>query len=523
MSAVTVGHSFRRRFLYKLAANLIGILLSFFQAGLVSRALGPRTYGDYNFLTNFFNQFVAFLEMRSSTFLYTSVSSKRTNTGVAAFYVYLALGVSVVAVLFPIVAVALGWQRAIWPGQESLVIILVAILALAFWYAEVLAKLCDALGVTVSLERIRVINAVIFFIVLAVMMRWQAVNLHSYLTFQFVTTLSLIAALALVLRGTKAFDGQALHPARLDMRTRLREVFAYSHPLFVYTLFGLGSNYADRWLLQKFGGSIQQGLFSLSLNIGLAFNVFINALHPLVMREFAVAFAANNIQRAAEVFRKLIPASYTLSAFFLCYAAVYADRCVRIIGGASYEGAAGVFAVMAFLPIIYNYSMLSGSVLYAANETRLLRNIGIVLLPLSIAATFFLIAPPQYGGLALGAIGLAVKMVGMELIGNNIVLFFNARLLRLRFSRYLFHQVFVAALLTGIAFVCRKASLLILGAEAAWLLEMFVGGVLYTAVCLTLFALIPSIAGIRKEEALAFLKEAVAKSQVAWARKPPEP
>src|SRR5262249_60483452 len=66
--------SFSKRFIYKLSANLVGVLLSFFQAGLVSRALGPRNYGDYNFLINSFNQFIAFLEMRSATFLYTSIS-----------------------------------------------------------------------------------------------------------------------------------------------------------------------------------------------------------------------------------------------------------------------------------------------------------------------------------------------------------------------------------------------------------------------------------------------------------------
>ena len=502
--------SLRRRFVYKLAANLVGVLVSFFQAGLVSRALGPRTYGDLNFLTSFFNQFVAFLEMRSSTFLYTSLSRNRTNTGVAAFYVYLALGVSAVTLLFPLAAIALGWHPLVWPDQSALAVILVAFVALVLWYADVAGKICDALGLTVPLERIRVVNAIVFFLALALLMRWGLIDFRTFLTFQFLTTLTLIAALAIVLRRNRSFAGQSLHPARLDMRTRFAEVFAYSHPLFTYTLLGLGANYADRWLLQQFGGSVEQGLFSLSLNIGLAFHVFINALHPLVMREFAVAFAENDIARAADVFRKLIPASYTLSAFFLSFAAVHADACVRIVGGSSFRDAAGVFAIMAFLPVIQNYSMLSGSVLYAAHETKLLRNIGLATTPISIAATYFLIAPRQYGGLELGAIGLAIKMVALEFLGNNIVLYFNARMLRLRFARYLFHQLLVVALLTALAYGCRTAIALVLR-DAGWIPQLIGGGLLYVALGAVLFALVPSIAGVRKAEAIALIREAVSR------------
>src|SRR5437899_12980641 len=108
------------------------------------------------------------------------------------------------------------------------------------------------------------------------------------------------------------------------------------------------------------------------------------------------------MERARNIFAKLIPTSYAISAFFLCYAGVNADGCVRIVGGHSFNDAAGVFAIMAFLPIIHNYSMLSGSALYAAHKTTLLRNIGLVTTPLSIATTSLLVGPKEYGGLNLG-------------------------------------------------------------------------------------------------------------------------
>ena len=179
---------------------------------------------------------------------------------------------------------------------------------------------------------------------------------------------------------------------------------------------------------------------------------------------------------------------------------------------------------MAFLPILHNYSMLSGSVLYAAHKTKLLRNIGLIITPLSIAATFFLIGPREYGALNLGAVGLAVKMVAVEFIGNAIVLYFNSRMLALNFWRYLLHQVFVVVVLTAAAFAGKQGALYILGATAGnWLLVMVVGGLLYTAVSLLIFNSAPSLVGVDKREALAFLRDAMAKSQSSLTRNPSIP
>jgi len=495
MSDAAPVHSFQRRFTYKLGANVAGVLLSFLQSVLVSRALGPRAYGNYNFLASFFSQFVGFLDMRSSTYLYTSVSSHRGTNGIVRFYGYLALAITLVTLLVPAAAAALRVQNVIWPDQNIAIVALLAVVCLALWYTDLLGKLCDALGLTVSLETARTANAAVFFAVLLVLIHWNLLDLRGYAGFMLMTTASLIALLALLLRRSRALDV----PRQTDLRANLREVFSYSHPLFVYTLAGLATNYADRWLLQRFAGSVQQGYFSLALNMGLAFDVAITALHPLLMREFAIAFAGDDLSRARELFRKLIPLSYAVSAFFLCFASIYADDCVRIVGGRSFREAGAVFAVMAFLPIIHNYSLLSGSVLYAANKTRLLRNIGLAMTPLSIVAVYFLVV-------RMGAVGAAIKTVALEFIGTNIILFFNARMLKLNYARLLAHQIASVAVLTAAAYVARQAALRI---DAQWLVNLLCGGVVYVAIGALLFHFAPALFGVDKAEALAAIKDIV--------------
>jgi O-antigen/teichoic acid export membrane protein len=484
MSDAAPVHSLQRRFTVKLGANVAGVLLSFLQSVVVSRALGPRAYGNYNFLASFFNQFVGFIDMRSSTYLYTAVSSTRGRTGIVRFYFWLALAISAITLLVPAAAAALGVQNLIWPDQKISIVLLLAVVCLALWYADLLGKLCDALGLTVSFETRRTANAAVFFVLLLALIHWNLLDLRGYAGFILAMTASLLLALALLLRRSGALAA----PERTPLREHFRDVFSYSHPLFVYTLAGLATNYADRWLLQRFAGSTQQGYFSLALNMGLAFDVAITALHPLLMREFAISFAGDDVGRARELFRKLIPLSYAVSAFFLCFAAMYADVCVRIVGGNAFRDAAPVWAVLAFLPIIHNYSLLSGSVLYAANKTRLLRNIGLAMTIPSLAAAWLLIAPAAHGGLGLGAVGAAVKTVALELLGTNVILFFNARMLKLSFARLLVHQIVSVAVFTALAY----------GAKQAGMQTLLGGGAIYVIAGGALFWLVPSLFGTDK-------------------------
>ena len=84
---------------------------------------------------------------------------------------------------------------------------------------------------------------------------------------------------------------------------------------------------------------------------------------------------------------------------------------------------------MAFYPIHQTYGQLSGSIFYAASQTKLYRNIGIfsALLSVLFAFTFIYI-------FELGAVGLALTMLIVQVIGTNIQLYFKV-FLRSFFSK----------------------------------------------------------------------------------------
>ena len=292
---------------------------------------------------------------------------------------------------------------------------------------------------------------------------------------------------------------------KTQVKAYTKEFYYYSHPLFTYAVIGLVVGIFDRWLLQYFSGSVEQGFYGLSYQIGAVCFLFTSAMTPLITREFAIAYANKDIQQMAHLFRRYIPMLYGIAAFFSCFIAVHAQNVVFIFGGNKFQDAYMPVAIMAFYPIHQTYGQLSGSVFYATGQTRLYRNIGIIFMILGLPVTYLLIAPSDKMGLNAGSTGLAIKMVALQFLGVNAQLYFNAKLLNLSFKKYLAHQLLCVIVLFFIAFVISRIITHI------WLspnifVNFLVNGIIYSFAVGFLTFFIPELYGLKKNDIRRLLK-----------------
>ena len=279
-----------------------------------------------------------------------------------------------------------------------------------------------------------------------------------------------------------------------------KEFYQYSHPLFVYALVGLFVNILDRWLLQVFSGSVQQGFYGLSYQIGATCFLFTSAMTPLIMREFSIAYEKQDLAQMAYLFRRYIPLLYGIAALFSCFIAVHAESVAYILGGSKFHDAALAITIMAFYAIFQTYGQLTGAVFFAAGQTGLYRNIGIILMTISLPVTYLLIAPVDMMGLNAGATGLAVKMVALAFIGVNVQLFFNARLLHIPFIKYLGHQILCVGFLISIALFSKTAIDGIVVLQNHIIISFLCSGVLYSVMVMILVYFWPIILGFRRDD-----------------------
>ena len=285
-----------------------------------------------------------------------------------------------------------------------------------------------------------------------------------------------------------------------------KRFYNFSGPLFIYSLVALVCDVGDRWILQVYGGSIEQGYFGFALRIASICFIFTSAMTPLILREFSVEFKNKNLINIANLFKKNIPLLYFVGAYFCLFFSFNYIYIIELIGGDDFMLGKTAFVLMTFYPIQQTYGQLSNSLFYATNQTKLYRNIAVFTSLIGLLTTFILIGPKYLGGLNLGSTGLAIKKLLIQFIGVSLALYFNLKYLKLSLIKFFGHKILVVVLLSLFSFISSQSMSLIF--ENKTLVFIF-SGVTYTFFVLCLIYFYPRIIVRSKKELKLFLNSLI--------------
>jgi O-antigen/teichoic acid export membrane protein len=502
--------SLKKRYFLKLVTNLVGLGVGIGTQTIVPRALGPASYGDFTFLTNFFYQVVGFLNFNTSTAYYTKLSQRQHDTGLVRFYLYFTLFLGFVLSVFVALCFFSNLKHIIWPEQVELFIIFGAVWAFMTLCVMVLSEMSDAYGLTVKSELLKMALKVIG-LLLVVILFWKSwLSLATFFLYQLLMLAVTIGLLARVAQKSRfAFS----HNSKLNkeqLNVYLREFTVFSAPLVVFSIAALLEGVLDRWFLQKFSGSVQQGFYGLAYQIGTLCFFFSSALVPLVAREYAISFGKKDLNEMGRLFSRFVPMLYAITAYFACFIAVESKTIFFLFGGKAYAGAALPITIMCFYPILQIYGQMNASIFFATNRTIEYRNIGLAMIIVGLPLTFFLLGPKGYGALQAGATGLAAKMVFVLVISANVQLWYNTKILHLPYKRFFKHQVVVIVLFSFIALASSYIVRDLIFSNAYFLTQFVVSGFLYTLGIMGAGVVFPSLFAFKKDEILNLLRGVIA-------------
>ena len=492
-----------RRYAYKLLANVASVPVYLVMEAILPRALGPQMYGNYSFATNLFQQLSGFLDMGTSTCFYNALSRRQGEGGLIAFYMRAGVLVLCVSLLAAALMLLPPVGDLLLPGVPGWLAPLAAVWAFLTWWGRVLRSTNDALGETVPSELVRTALSLVAVLALVTLFWCGALNVHSLFAQQYAMLGSTALGYWLVTRAAWRRRFGCPVPLSLEPHARrayTREFFDYSHPLFVQALLSFAMLSAERWLLQWFDGSAEQGFFALSQKVSMACFLFVSAMTPLVMRELSIAWGRKDAAGMGRLLNRFAPLLYVVAAYFSCFTLAEGAALVRIFGGEEFAAAIVPVQIMALYPLHQAYGQLTGAVFHATGRTRILRNMAAAECVYGLAAAWTLLAPPHLFGLHLGATGLACKTVFVQMLTVNLYLWLASRFVPLRFWRNLLHQIWSLAALLALAFACREASLLAGLGGVESLPRFFLSGVLYSGCAILVAALLPAFLGLSRQE-----------------------
>jgi O-antigen/teichoic acid export membrane protein len=464
-----------KRYAFKLGANVAGLPVNFLVQVLATRSLGPAAYGSFSFLNGFFMEVVTFLDAGTSTALYTKLCARPQERALTAFYWRLAGVIALVLLGLVAVVQLAGAGHLVWPGQLRGYVWLGAACALGMWMTNTVGRIVDAYGRTAMGEVARLVQRILLLAGLIALWGYGSLTLSHFFVAQIAAALVLWWLSERVLRRTRETLLPFVALSREQTRAYCREFWEYSHPLITYAFAGLVGGVADKWMLQRFAGSVEQGFFGLATQVGTVCFLLTSSFVPLIGREFAQAHHARDTAALRRQFETHSQRFYELTCVVSVFMAFNARDIALLVGGAAYAPAVPALALMCFAPAHQTYGQLNGSLFYATGRTRQYRNVGIVCLCLGLLLNFVFLAPRTWGGMELGALGLATKWVLLQIISVNVQLWLNARYLNIPMRSFLTRQLIFPLAFAALAWMTTS---LVQPLNFAWQ-RFVVGGLIY--------------------------------------------
>jgi len=490
--------SIRSRFAFSLGANLLKAVITFGTGMFVARGLGPDQYGKMMFLLGTFTAIRQLLDVGSSTAFFTFLSQRqRSRRFVAWFSAWLGM-----QFLMPLLSVGLlfpaAWVELIWKGeQRSLVVIAFIATYLQSTLWSVMLQMGESQRLTRWVQGVALTTALVHLVLMGILW-WQ-----DWLDVRLIFGVTIVEWGLAAWVIAKQLRFPALPDENESFKTVFKEFGRYCLPLIPYSWLGFAYEFADRWLLQSYGGSMQQAFYSVAFQFGAIAAIATSSILNVFWKEIAEAHQQRNNKRVAMLYRRVSRGIFFFAASIAGLLVPWSEDILRLTLGSAYMGGASALTILFLFPLHQSMGQIGGTMLYATGRIRAQVVIGMLFMAMSIVITYFVLAtvdaqPPGFG---LGAVGLAGKMVVMQLIVVNVVAFYLAKSLEISFDWI--YQPLSSFGCLGAGWLAYGVSQWLPGSSANVWTGMLTAAFLYLCFLTTFVWLRPSLTGLDGDQVIA--------------------
>lgn len=494
--------SLKKRYLIKLLANVISAVIGVAFIAIIPKSLGVIAYGQFLYIQQFFLQLVGLLEAGSSTAFFIKLSANNSRKDLITFYFLFSLIIFFLIFIIITIMDYFGYIQNILPNIPNEFIYMGILFGFFTWFSQILIKISDAYALTVSVEFIKILHRISSLLLLLYVVTFLNFNLTIFFYFHYLL-LFIFILMTFILFVYKNVLNIKIFDLNLNYKSLINEFVSYSSPLAFYGVISAGVIMFDIWLLQLMGGSEQTAYYGLSYSIISVIIIFVSAIIPLLSRELSKSYANKNLEEMRNLFYKYVPMLYVITAYFGIFVSFQSENILYIFTDEKFLDAFLVLSIMALYPLNQTYGQITSSVFYATEETKLYKNIGLISSSFGLIMTFIFIYI-----LNLGAIGFALKMVIAQIFSVMISLYFNSKLLKLKMSYFIIHQLKVLILFIFSASI----SSFIFGYLETPLYSFLFSGVLYTLLVFLQIYFFPDILSMTRNQLINNLKNVLTSS-----------
>ncbi len=485
----------KSRLIFSFVANLLRAAAGFFTTLLLARSLGPENFGNMMFLIASFFAVYQLINLGTLNAFFTFLSEYQRDLRFVVWFVVwlffqLLLLLLAILIVFPV-----EWISLIWKQDNRLLVCLA--LAATFWQSVVwntVTKMCEASRLTKLAQGASVIASVTNLTLLFFCNFLDVLNIE--VAFSLIVLVWGLASLTVFssLRFPNASSKSQSFSSTIELYA------SYCIPLIPLTFVGFVYSFGDRWLLQNFGGSVEQAYYAIALQFGSVIALITASTLNIFWKEVAEAQHHGDTQVVTSLLQKFYRVLFFLACVGTGYLVPWSEELLLLLVGSSYSAGALTLMVMFLFPVHQSMGQIYGAFAYATSRTRTYASVSVFFMLVSLGISYLLLADTSapISGFGLGSFGLAVKMVVFQAVQANVLAFL---LTRESWSiQDLLFQVMVLAICLTVGwssyFVASSFSLFV-GFD---FLLMGLGGILYLGFLVVLALLFPKITGLDEFE-----------------------
>lgn len=436
----------KTRFVISFLGNLLRVGLMFGVSLFLARKLGPASYGNYNFLLNSFLGLKIFVDLGTNNAFLTFLSERKRSKKFFTQYGWILtaqFSILIGLVLF----LPDAWRNKLWLNQDISLIIVACCASFAMnqlWEAG--TNLGESLRDTLRVQQRNLFTAFLFLVSLLVLEFYQSLTVANAL-YSILVCYLLINFLYIVNVIPRAIDP--------DLDESFREInqryFTYCHPLAVTCFVSFFLTFWENWMLQFFGGNVEQGYYSIGWKFSTIGLLATTALLKIFWKEIAEAQQQANLERVKAIYFRTCRTLYGSGTILCCFVSVFASEILATFLGHEYLGATLSFSLLLLYPIHQSLGQIVAALLQASGRVKTYRNYSILVMCTSLPISYLMLASKDsfIPGLDMGSQGLAFKMVLVNIASVNLFLWVISKEIGVRLG--LLHQVLVFLLFYSFA------------------------------------------------------------------------
>lgn len=440
--------------------------------------------------------------MGTSNAFYTFISQKPRGSRFLAFYAGWQFLQFLTMILLIGIILPDEWLSKIWLGQDRSLVFLSFIAVFMQQHGWItITQIGESSRLTHKVQIMNLLINLVYFLVICGFWVSDLLSLRN------IFILIIFEYIAGILIGIRIFKVYALPKISFNGKKIFREYVAYCSPLLIYSIMGFAHHFLDRWFLQNFGGSEEQGIYEVSYRFVMIGLLAATSLVNIFWKELAEAQQNKNLEQMQHLYVKVSRFLFTCGAVISGLLIPWSQEITGVLLSSSYGSVPPVLIIMLVFSIYAATAQINQTFLYATNKTRELLIFGTGFAILSIPFSYVMLAPQGaiIPSLELGAIGMALKRSILLIIQVNVITWWICHRYGWSFDWKIQIISLICPLFLGL--VARKISIaLVFPFSKGLIFSAGISLLLYISMVAIMIWTFPWIAGLQRKEILQHLK-----------------